>query len=102
MTSDELNTLESGTPLYIPNNWDVATWLYAGRVPGRDYYTFTHPPDPDGVVANKRPVYLHPMDLISATTIEIEAWRTVFKTLQERAEHIQTHRLNQSEDQLTA
>ncbi|MDB5240073.1 MAG: hypothetical protein JWP57_698 [Spirosoma sp.] len=98
MTIDELNALESGTPLYLPGNWDVATWLYAGRVPGRDYFTFTHPPDPDGFVSNKRPVYLHVMDLVGATTSEIDAWHVVFKTLQERACHIQTHILAPTPD----
>ncbi|QHV99190.1 hypothetical protein [Spirosoma endbachense] len=84
MTTAELDALPSGTIIYLPTDWEVQTWLLDGRVKNRDYYTLTHPPDDDGIISNKRPVYLHALDLLIATQTELEAWKIVLEGLEKR------------------
>lgn len=93
MTADSLNALDAYTPLYLPTEWEVITWIFQGRVGTTNYYTLTHPPDPDGVVSNKRPVYLHALDLANATLEEKEAWRSVVSGLEERKQWINKTKL---------
>ncbi|QHV96271.1 hypothetical protein [Spirosoma endbachense] len=84
MTTAELDALPSGTIIYLPTDWEVQTWLFDGRVRNRDYYTLTYPPDTDGIVSNRRPVYLHALDLLNATRTELEAWKIVLDGLEKR------------------
>ncbi len=94
MTTAELDALEPGTLLYLPTDWDVTKWLLQGRVGTSNYYTVMHPPDNDGVVSNRRPVYLHSLDLLNATLNATEAWQRVGDGLQERIEWIERNKLN--------
>lgn len=93
MTIAELDALELGTPIYLPTNWEVVVMVFDRRVGVTSYYTVTHPPDSEGVVSNKRPVYLHALDLIHATTEMKPAWQTVLAGLNERAAYIINHQL---------
>jgi hypothetical protein len=95
MTADELNALQPGTLFYIPTTDDVQAWIYSGPVVGRDWHTLTYPPDQDGVVSNKRPVYVSSIDLLHATLDETSAWQHVKQRLDERVEWIQKRKLNQ-------
>ncbi|GAB2582296.1 hypothetical protein GCM10027190_34480 [Spirosoma areae] len=96
MTTDELNTLQRGTPVYLPTDTaHVMTWLFDARIGTTNYYTFTYPPDADGVVSNKRPVYFHALDLLGATLDEQAAWLAVAESLEERKQWIYKTKLVQ-------
>lgn len=84
MTTDELDQLPLGTPIYLATEWEVQTWIFAGTVNGRSFYTFTHPADADGVIHNRRPVYLAATDLLNARINEKQAWALVKTGLLER------------------
>ncbi len=88
MTTDQLDALEPATTIYLPTIWEVQTWLFAGRVPGCDYFTLAHPPDQYGVISNRKPVYMHALDLLNATLSEKQAWEMVKAGLIERSEWV--------------
>jgi len=88
MTADSLNALDAYTLVYLPGDWDVTTWVFQGRVGTSNYYTFTYPPDAEGVVSNKRPVYLHALDLLNATLDQQLAWLNVLEGMEERKQWI--------------
>jgi len=83
MTTDQLDALLPGSLLFIPTDVDVGAFVFCGRATG-DYYTLSHPPDADGVVKNKRPFYLHALDLMNAQTSEIEAWAVLQQQTKDR------------------
>jgi hypothetical protein len=85
MTTEALDTLPAGTLIYIPNEWAVDTWQFVAPVAGSIYYTLLHPPDDDGVIHNKRPVYMNAVDLKFATINPIDAWQNVQDGLIDRA-----------------
>ena len=84
MTTDELDGLPNGTVLYLPTEWEVVQVIFAGRVHNRNFYTLLHPPDTDGVVSNKRPVYLDAVQMMTTTLDEQSAWLAVIEGLEER------------------
>jgi hypothetical protein len=93
---DELNALTPGTLLYIPSSDDVLIWEFAGPVNNRSWYTLVHPPDQDGAIHNRRPVYVAPIDLLHASLDEKTAWEHVSKGLDERKDWIHKRKLNET------
>jgi len=89
MSTEELDATPTGTLLYVPVGDSVATWEFAGRVPNRLWYTLVYPPDQDGVVNNRRPVYVSALDLLPATTDEGQAWLSLALELADRQAWIQ-------------
>ena len=94
MTTDELDALPPGTRLFLPTDWDVSAWQLAGRVPGRNFYTLLHPPDTDGVINNRRPVYVDGVQLLASALDEQLAWQHVLTTLEERIIWIKKNKLS--------
>ncbi|WP_338871663.1 hypothetical protein WBJ53_25985 [Spirosoma sp. SC4-14] len=88
MTTEELDALAPKTVLFVATEWEVQKWIFEGRIPGRDYYTLTHPPDKDGVLHTRKPIYLHYMDLLNARLDEKQAWEIVRTGLIERMEWV--------------
>ena len=84
MTADELDALPLNTIIYLPDEWEALPWLYAGKVHDRNFYTLLYPPDQDGTVNNRRPVYRDAQQLLNATVNETEAWCTVINGLEDR------------------
>ncbi|MFD2936332.1 hypothetical protein [Spirosoma flavum] len=93
MTTQELEALEPGTVIYIPTDWEVTIWQYAGKIPFRNWYTLLNAPDQDGVTDNRRPVYIDALHLLPATLDEQAAWLDVVKTLEERKQWIYKRKL---------
>jgi hypothetical protein len=89
MSAEELDALPAGTLLYVPVGDGVSTWEFAGRVPNRLWYTLVYPPDKDGVINNRRPVYVSAVDLLQATTNEGQAWQSLAAELADRQAWIQ-------------
>ncbi|MCX6218374.1 hypothetical protein [Spirosoma sp.] len=102
MTTEELNALQPGTLIYVPSDWFVKDWIYAGQVDNTNYYTLTHPPDPDGEVKNKRPVYFHALDLLESTLDEQAAWLKVLEWIDERKVWIYKTKLPNLHESTTA
>jgi hypothetical protein len=93
MTTDELNALEPGTLLYVPAADDVLTWEFAGPVNNRSWYTLVYPPDQDGTIGNRRPVYVAPIELLHATLDEQSAWHFVAREMGARKDWIHKRKL---------
>lgn len=93
MTTAELDALEPGTIIYLPTDWDVTEWRFAGRVYDRSSYTFLHPPDKDGVIVKRNPVYFDATVLLNATLDKRKAWYMVLATLADRREWIYKRKL---------
>lgn len=93
MITDELNALPLNTTIYLPDEWEVLPWLFAGKVHDRNFYTLLYPPDQDGVVNNRRPKYVDAQQLLAATLNETEAWCTVIDGLEDRKQWIYQFKL---------
>lgn len=93
MTTEELDALPAGTLLYLPTETEVTVWQYAGKVPGRNFYTVLHPPDVDGTINNRRPVYIDAVQMLHATLDEQAAWLQVIAWMEERKEWIYKRKL---------
>ncbi|UFH52597.1 hypothetical protein [Spirosoma sp. KNUC1025] len=93
MTADELDTLPGGTKIYLPVEWFVKDWVFVGRVGETNYFTVLHPPDAQGDVPNKRPVYFHALDLLPAALDEQIAWLQVISWMEERKSWIYQQKL---------
>jgi hypothetical protein len=93
MTTDELDALPVGTTLYLPTDWEVVAWTFAGRVANRNWYTLLYPPDQDGTINNRRPQYIDAVHLMTAQLDERTAWREVVAGLDERKVWIHKHKL---------
>lgn len=93
MTLDELAALPPDALIYLPTGWDVTAWRPGGAVAGGNWYTLLHPPDKNGVIDNRRPVYYDTVQLLDATADEATAWLATVKQLQERIDWIKQHKL---------
>ncbi|QMW06395.1 hypothetical protein [Spirosoma foliorum] len=94
MTIQELDTLPLGATIYLPTDWDVQSWQWAGKVPNRNFYTLLHPPDQDGVITNRRPYIIDAMQLMNATLDEASAWLQLVEWLMQRHQWIYNFKLS--------
>jgi hypothetical protein len=95
MTTEQLDALPPGSLLYIPTPDDVLVWEFAGPVHNRSWYTLNHPPDQNGEINNRRPVYVAPIELLHAALDEKTAWEHVRAGLYERIDWINKRKLNE-------